>query len=151
LEKIPRGVSGGSGGKPPQAPSTRLVLPVKTPTSQDMELPESKIGEDSPEERLNTFWTFFEDLEKDIGRRLPMEEVEKKAKDAGLSDYHLKQIIEKLKQKGDLAEAMGYNRSWSKADTMEELIDRGGGMVAESLHGVVKKWKKRNPDTDVRW
>ena len=50
-----------------------------------------------------------------------------------------------VSQKKTLLKARGLHTSWSKAKTMKEVVARGGGMAANSLLGLVREHKKRNP------
>lgn len=47
-------------------------------------------------------------------------------------------------QKKKLLKSRGLNLSWSKTKTINEMVNRGGGMIAKDLHSLVKEWKKRN-------
>lgn len=45
-------------------------------------------------------------------------------------------------QKKKLLKSRGLNLSWSKTKTINEMVNRGGGMIAKDLHSLVKEWKK---------
>lgn len=46
-------------------------------------------------------------------------------------------------QKKQLLKARGLNTSWAKTKTINEMVNRGGGIIARDLHELVKEWKKR--------
>lgn len=48
-------------------------------------------------------------------------------------------------QKKALLKARMLNQSWAKTKTINEMVKRGGGMVANDLLYVVKEHHKRNP------
>ena len=48
-----------------------------------------------------------------------------------------------------LLQSLNLDNSWSEANTIKELVRRGGGFVAKELHNLVKIWKTKNPDKDV--
>jgi hypothetical protein len=50
-----------------------------------------------------------------------------------------------LKQRSSIVRSLGFDVSFAKAKTMEELVRRDGGMVARSFHNLVKEYLKRNP------
>lgn len=49
------------------------------------------------------------------------------------------------KQREALLKARGLSKTWAKAKTIKEMVERGGGMIARSLLDVVRTYKKRNP------
>jgi hypothetical protein len=54
-------------------------------------------------------------------------------------------------QKKQMLKTLGFNESFARVGTMDELVSRGGGMVARDFHNVVKTWKTRNPNTKIKW
>ena len=49
-------------------------------------------------------------------------------------------------QRKALLKARGLSTTWSKAKTIKEMVDRGGGMVANSLLQLVRIHNRRNPN-----
>ena len=47
-------------------------------------------------------------------------------------------------QKVEFLEARGLHPSWAETETIEEMVERGGGLAVRELHRVVKEWKRRN-------
>lgn len=47
------------------------------------------------------------------------------------------------KQKEKLLKARGLDKSWAETKTVDEMVARGGGIVAKDLHELVKEHKKR--------
>ena len=114
LEKIPRGDSDGSGGKPPQPPHTPDEQHMEKHTGEDVK--ETKIGESpadsisesqmqgTSENRLRTFLTVFEEAERDAGKRLQVQEFQARCKKVGLDQFTFDEILSKLITKGELYE-----------------------------------------------
>jgi len=48
-------------------------------------------------------------------------------------------------QKKALLKARGLSTTWSKAKTINEMVARGGGMIARDLLELVKEHGRRNP------
>ena len=46
-------------------------------------------------------------------------------------------------QKKDLLKARGLNTSWAKTKTINEMVSRGGGIIARDLHSLIKTWKAK--------
>ena len=51
-----------------------------------------------------------------------------------------------ISQKRELLKNLGHNQSFAKARTMNELVNRSGGMVARDFHGLVKLYLQKNPN-----
>lgn len=49
-----------------------------------------------------------------------------------------------IEQKEKLLSSLGYNTSWAETKTIQELVSRGGGMVANSLKNLSLEYLNRN-------
>ena len=47
------------------------------------------------------------------------------------------------KQKVKLLKSRGLNTSWAKTKTINEMVGRGGGIIARDLHSLIKVWKNK--------
>lgn len=56
-----------------------------------------------------------------------------------------------IREKRKLLKAHRLNESWAETKSINEMVDRGGGLVAKTLHNTFRTWKERNPNTRVIW
>jgi hypothetical protein len=49
-----------------------------------------------------------------------------------------------VEQKEELLESLGYDSSWAKTKTINEMVKRGGGMVAKDILNLEKIYLKRH-------
>ena len=55
------------------------------------------------------------------------------------------------KQKEDLLESRGLHKSWAETKSIDEMVERSGGMAVRDLGVLVGKWIEKNPHTRVKW
>ena len=58
----------------------------------------------SQRERIHSIREIMENLEKEFGKAIPLEEIQKRAEEKGMSNSDTEQIIERLKRSGDIYE-----------------------------------------------
>lgn len=54
-------------------------------------------------------------------------------------------------QKEALLKARDLDKSWAKTKTPDEMVKRGGGMVARDLGGVFDKYLEKHPTRKIKW
>ena len=52
-----------------------------------------------------------------------------------------------VKQKTQLLKARGLSTTWAKTKTIKEMVNRGGGIIANSLLDLIKLHAHSNPGT----
>lgn len=55
------------------------------------------------------------------------------------------------KQKTQMVTTLGYKKEWARLGTLKDVVQHGGGMLANSFKNVVVKWKNKNPNTEIKW